>query len=175
MGGTIDFGEIYERYYRDVYHFALYYTNNRQEAEDITQETFLKAMRKIGSLQNHDKLKPWILAIARHTAIDQKRKGKFTGLFPDWVFDKADEDTKPIEQQVEDREGWQNIQAALLKLKPHYRSVIFLRGLKEQTVEETAFALNCREQKVRVDYHRALNKLRKLVKSEQEGWSIKDE
>ena len=174
MGGKIDFGAIYEQYHRDVYHFALYYTNNRQEAEDITQETFIKAMRKIESLQDLDKLKPWLLSIARHTAIDVRRKRKFVALFPDWVSDKADEGSKTVEEQVEDKGDWQELQAALLKLKPHYRAIVILRGLKELTVEETALALHCGERKVRVDYHRALNKLRKLVESRQKGWDMKD-
>ncbi|GAM12362.1 RNA polymerase sigma factor [Mesobacillus selenatarsenatis] len=174
MGGRFDFGDIYEQYHRDVYHFALYFTNNRQEAEDITQETFIKAMHKYDSLKEPEKLKPWILSIAKFTAIDLKRRQKFITLFPDWLSDKADEDGKTVEEQVMDKGNWQELQAALLKLKPHYRSVIILRGLKELTVQETAFALGCGERKVRVDYHRALNQLKKHVKSVNEGWDLTD-
>jgi RNA polymerase sigma-70 factor (ECF subfamily) len=51
---------------------------------------------------------------------------------------------------------------------------VILRGLKELTVKETAFALGCGEQKVRVDYHRALNQLKKHVQFDKEGWDLTD-
>ncbi|MFJ6210919.1 RNA polymerase sigma factor [Lysinibacillus sp. NPDC092081] len=61
---------LYDCYHRDVYHFALYYTNCKQEAEDITQETFFKAMKKLDNLQDNDKVKTWIISIARNTAVE---------------------------------------------------------------------------------------------------------
>ena len=170
---VLDINEIYDRYHRDVYHFALYFTNNKQEAEDITQETFLKIMRSIGSLKDPDKLKTWILSIAKNTAMDLHRKRKFVSLFPDWVFDKEKDRLTPEARLIQKGE-WNELQKALLKMKQQYRTVIILRGLKELSIKETADVLCCSETKVRVNYHRALQLLKKQVLSNDEGWGLKD-
>ncbi len=68
--------QLYDAYHRDVYHFALYYTNSKQEAEDITQETFLKVLKQLRQLKDRNKIKTWILSIARNTAVDIHRKQK---------------------------------------------------------------------------------------------------
>lgn len=169
----LNINKIYECYHRDVYHFALYYTNNKQEAEDITQETFVKIMKSISSLKEPEKLKTWILSIARNTAMDLHRKRKFVRLFPEWVFDKEKDSVTPEELLIQKGE-WTELQNALLKLKHQYRTVVILRGLKELSIKETAEILGCSESKVRVDYHRALQHLKKQILKDEEGWGLKD-
>jgi len=169
----LNINEIYDRYHRDVYHFALYFTNNKQEAEDITQETFVKIMKSILSLKEPEKLKTWILSIARNTAMDLHRKRKFVSLFPEWVFDKEKDTVTPEERLIQKGE-WTELQNALLKLKHQYRTVVILRGLKELSIRETAEILGCSESKVRVDYHRALQHLKKQILKDEEGWGLKD-
>ncbi|MGA9225693.1 MAG: RNA polymerase sigma factor [Mesobacillus sp.] len=165
--------EIYDRYHRDVYHFALYFTNNKQEAEDITQETFVKIMKSISNLKDPEKLKTWILSIARNTAMDMHRKRKFVSLFPEWVFDKEKDTVTPEERLIQKGE-WTELQNALLKLKHQYRTVVILRGIKELSIRETAEILGCSETKVRVDYHRALLHMKKQILKDEEGWGLKD-
>jgi RNA polymerase sigma-70 factor (ECF subfamily) len=74
--------ELYDEYRKDVYHFSLYFTNNKQEAEDITQETFIKVMKNLHQLKDVSKKKTWILSIAKNTAIDLKRKQKLINFLP---------------------------------------------------------------------------------------------
>lgn len=169
----LDINEIYDLYYRDVYHFALYFTNNKEEAEDITQETFIKVMKSIGGLKETGKLKTWILSITKNTAMDLHRKKKFIHLFPDWVFDKEKDHSTPEDRLIKKGE-WAELQSALLKLKQQYRTVVILRGLKELSIKETAEVLGCTEAKVRVDYHRALQLLKKQVLSNEEGWGLEN-
>lgn len=170
----MDIENIYELFYRDVYHFALYFTNNRQEAEDITQETFMKVMKNQHTLKESTSVKTWIISIARNTAIDLKRKQKWVRLMPDW-FLKEEKDSETTEQKVMKKDDWMDLQEALLKLRPHYRTIIILRGLKELTIKEVAEVLECSEQKVRVDYHRAVQQLKKQVHTFQEGWGMANE
>ncbi|WP_349409819.1 RNA polymerase sigma factor [Pseudalkalibacillus sp. SCS-8] len=154
--------DIYEKYYKDVYHFAIYFTNNRNEAEDITQDTFIKAMRTIKTVKDPGKVKVWILMIAKNTAIDYSRKAGSRTIFPSiWKEERSTERT-PEEEMVH-KDSWEVVQRALLKLKPKYRSVIILRGIKEYTIMETAQVLGIPELKVRVDYHRAMKLLKKEV------------
>lgn len=169
----LDINEIYDNYYRDVYHFALYFTNSKQEAEDITQETFIKIMKSINTLKDPYRLKTWILSIARNTAMDLHRKRKFVSLFPEWVFDKEKDSYTPEDRLIQKGE-WTELQSALLKLKQQYRTVVILRGLKELSIKETAEILGCSEAKVRVDYHRGLQLLKKQVLSNDEGWGLND-
>ena len=171
---SFDIETIYDTYYRDVYHFALFYTNNRQEAEDITQETFIKIMRNIGSLQNPERLKTWIFSIAKHTAIDLKRKQKFIQFLPDWIYEKESEEATPEKKAIQKKE-WEELQEALIKLKPTYRSIIILRGLKEMSVKESAEIMGCSERKVRVDYHRAIQQMKKHIRVDEEGWGLNEQ
>lgn len=171
---TLDIEQIYDLYYRDVYHFALFYTNNRQEAEDITQETFIKVMKKLGTLQHPEKIKTWIFSIVKYTAIDRKRKQKFLQFLPDWIVEKESEELSPENQAIQKKE-WEELQEALTKLNPTYRSVVILRGLKELSIKETAEIMGCSERKVRVDYHRALQQMKKHVQVNEERWGLHEQ
>ncbi|MFC4409040.1 RNA polymerase sigma factor [Chungangia koreensis] len=149
---------------------SLYFTNSKQDAEDITQETFIKAMRNIHQLTDRGKEKSWILAVARNTAIDLIRKQKLIRLLPEKIRKDGSETQNPSAVKgIMAEETWMELQDALLRLKPRYRSVVILRALNELNIKETAEALNCSEGKVRVDYHRALKMLKSDLKL-NEGW-----
>lgn len=163
-------GALYDEFHKDVYHFAMYFTNNKQDAEDITQETFIKVLNNLHQLKEQSKKKAWILSIARNTAVDLIRKQKLIRFLPtliklESISDKETSTSIPIIAE----ENWVELQNALLKLKPHYRSVIILRALNELSLKETAEALRCSEGKVRVDFHRALNLLKNDINL-KEGW-----
>ena len=155
---------LYDCYHRDVYHFALYYTNSREEAEDITQETFFKLMKQLDNLKDTDKVKTWILSIARNTAVDIHRRQKIKRLLIEKLSWQPvlKEVSKPLEI-IEKNEQWQTVQEALMTLKSHDRTIIICRMLKDYTIQETAEILGISEVKVRVDFHRAMTRLRKKV------------
>ena len=154
---------LYDEYRNDVYHFSLYFTNNKQEAEDITQETFIKVMKNLHQLKDVNKRKTWILSIAKNTAIDLKRKQKLINFLPQLLKGNGlkTHDDAQDENRLINTENWRELQKAILTLKPHYRSIVILRALKEISVKETAEILGCTEGKVRVDLHRAINQLKK--------------
>lgn len=153
--------QLYQQYHRDVYQFSLFFTNSVPDAEDITQETFIKAMKNIKTLKDPERAKAWLLSIARHTAIDHLRKKKFKWIVPD-ILENLSTDKREIpDEQILQREKWQEVQDALLKLRPNYRALLILRGFKELSIGETAEILQCTELKVRVDFHRAVKALKK--------------
>lgn len=166
----LDIGELYDEYHKDVYHFALFFTNSKQDAEDITQETFIKILNSLQQLRDPSKKKSWILSIARNTAVDLLRKQKLIRFLPK-ILKQEGLPTKveSSSRNIIAEENWVELQNALLKLKPHYRSVVILRALNELNVKETAGVLHCSEAKVRVDFHRALNFLRNDINL-KEGW-----
>lgn len=155
---------LYDFYHRDVYHFALYYTNSREEAEDITQETFFKVMRQLDKLKDMDKVKTWILSIARNTAVDIHRRQKIKRLLIEKLSWQPVLKEVPMPLEIiEENEQWQTVQEALMTLKSHDRTIIICRMLKDYTIQEIAEILGISEVKVRVDFHRAMTRLRKKV------------
>ncbi|PJE50556.1 MAG: hypothetical protein COV29_04075 [Candidatus Yanofskybacteria bacterium CG10_big_fil_rev_8_21_14_0_10_36_16] len=71
-----NFEQIVVQYQRDIINFHYRFTGNRFEAEDLAQETFIKAYKKLHTLKEHDKFKSWLFHIARNTAVDFFRKNK---------------------------------------------------------------------------------------------------
>ena len=77
-GSQPAFAELYTRYFDPVYDFLARMTRNRDEAADITQDTFIKAMNALGGLQKGASFKSWIFTIARNTALNRLERAKRT-------------------------------------------------------------------------------------------------
>ncbi|HZG79457.1 MAG TPA: sigma-70 family RNA polymerase sigma factor [Brevibacillus sp.] len=155
---------IYRTYYKDVYHFLLYFTGDVNEAEDLTQEAFI---RILGSLSRYDaekaNRKTWIMTIAKYTAIDYYRKRKIQYLFMEkWLRRLPATDGSP-EGALDQQEEEKLIEKALGTLKPQYRMVIILRCIKGYSVKEASEILECSEAKIKVDYHRAIKQLQQTL------------
>ncbi|WP_157842757.1 MULTISPECIES: RNA polymerase sigma factor [Bacillus] len=161
--------EVYRPYYQDVYQYCLYLTNHKEEALDLTQDTFLKAMKSIERYQGRSNLRTWIMSIARNTTIDSFRKKKFQRLLPmKWGKEQTFVAESP-ENSVGNKAEWQVLQEALTTLKDDYRQVIILRALKEFSPKEVSEILGWSESKVRVTYHRAIEQMRKKIGKDEEG------
>ena len=72
----MEFGDIYERYFKDVYLFMLATSKNADTAEEITQETFFKALKEIKNFKGNCSVKSWLCQIAKNLYVDQTRKKK---------------------------------------------------------------------------------------------------
>ncbi|QFT87289.1 RNA polymerase sigma factor YlaC [Bacillus sp. THAF10] len=161
--------DVYQPYHQDVYQYCLYFTNNIEEAKDLTQETFIKAFHNINTFQGKSITRTWIMAIAKNTTIDYYRKKKFQRLLPErWRREQLMEDTT-VTKHVERKADWELLQHALSNLKKDYRQVVILRALKDFSVKETAEILDWSEAKVRTTYHRALHKLKQSIGHDAEG------
>jgi RNA polymerase sigma-70 factor, ECF subfamily len=77
---------IYERHYHDVYQFLLYFAGSQNDAEDLTQEVFLRVIRSLERFEERSDVKTWLFAIAKHTAMNYYRKRKWQKLLSgDWL------------------------------------------------------------------------------------------
>lgn len=152
--------EIYDLYYSDVYKFLLCFTGNKDDAEDLTQEVFIKVIKSYSNYTNESKLKTWIISIAKHAAIDQMRRRKFSSIFKETFFNQIPSRKKSPYEEIQGSEDRKELYEAISLLKPNYRTVIILRGIHEFSIKETAEVLGCKESKVKVDYFRALRILR---------------
>ncbi|PPA89456.1 RNA polymerase subunit sigma-70 [Brevibacillus laterosporus] len=157
-------------YYRDVYQFLLFFTGDEHSVEDLTQEVFMKVLKALPQFDERASLKTWILHIAKNVAIDQHRRKRLSVVFGNNLLKliPAAKDRQP-EEAFQAKEEKEYIESAILKLKPKYRMIVILRGVKEYSVKETAEILGCSEAKVKVDFHRAIKMLQQKLQTYMRG------
>lgn len=161
--------DVYHPYHQDVYHYCLYFVNNVEDAQDLTQDIFVKALKSISTFKGDSSVRTWIMSIAKNTTVDFYRKKKIRRLLPfKWSNERSIFVPSP-EFHVERNVEWKVIQEALNSLKNDYRQVIILRGLKEFSTKETAEILGWSESKVKVNYHRAMKKISSYISTDEEG------
>lgn len=162
--------QLYDKYFYDVYHFLLGFTNNKEEAQDLTQDTFMKIIHKAASFKGTASEKTWILQIAKNTAIDDYRKKKRRNMLKLFEHQEGNYGISfhsPL-TVLEKKDEIATLYTMVNKLKPYYRSVLLLRNINELSIKETAKILNCSESKVKVSYHRAMKKLKELYTIHEE-------
>jgi len=151
------FAVLVERYKDAVQNLAYRMLNNTTEAEDVTQETFVRAYTQLGTYKPVHKFSTWLLSIASHLAIDQLRRRRFLALpledvpFLEWLPDVG---VGP-EQSALQGEQQDEIQEYLQMLPSKYRAVIVLRYWYDFSYEEIAQALKLTPALVKARLHRA--------------------
>jgi len=171
-GREAAYRELVRRYERPV--FALLYrmVRDRELAEDLAQETFVKALNAIESYRPEFKFSSWIFKIANNAAIDHLRRRELDTLSLDGsphaetpeamqatALQIGARQESPLDA-VEARELGGAIEAAIGRLRPEYRSCILLRHVEGRAYEEIAEILDLPLGTVKTYIHRARNELR---------------
>ncbi len=164
---------LVDRYIKDVYRFAYKLTNDSGIAEDVTQESFVKAWKHIRSYRQDRSFKTWIFTITRNTAIDWLRKQKEVPLssFENaeghnmLLETTADEELLP-DKLLERAENTAYVASLLEELDPKYREVLTLRHSSNMTFEEIGEILKRPLHTVKSQYRRALIMLRRVLEAE---------
>lgn len=151
-----DFEQVYADYYETVYGYSLRLCRNADLAEEITQETFFRALKGIGGFQGGCKLSVWLCQIAKNTYFSMLEKKKRTAGLPSEEFP----DTCDVEQQFQDRETALAVHKALHSLPEPYREVFWLRAFGELSFAQVASLFGKTESWARVTYHRAKLKIK---------------
>ena len=148
---SLAFSELVRRYESKIFRLALHITQNREDAEDVLQETFLKAYEHLDQFQGNSKFYTWIVRIAVNQALMKLRRRKTdTSVSLDEEFDTGEDtlvreiaawDENP-EQQFSREELGEILESAIQSLEPPYRSVFVLRDIEDLSTEETARALD---------------------------------
>ncbi len=159
------FEVLVERYKDAVQNLAYRMLGNVTEAEDVTQEVFVRAYTQLATYKPAHKFSTWLLSIASHLAIDQLRRRRFLALpledvpLLEWI---ADIGTGP-EQSALQGEQQDEIQAYLQRLPGKYRAVILLRYWYDLSYEEIATALHLTPALVKARLHRARELLARYI------------
>jgi len=149
--GDVDaFSELVRHYDRRVFRMAKQITQNDDDAEDVLQETFLKAYTHLDNFQGNSKFYTWLVRIAVNEALMKLRKRRSDRTVPldepidtgedEMVREVAVWDENPEESYSREELG-DILDQAIQSLKPAYRTVFILRDIEEMSIEETAEAL----------------------------------
>ena len=152
-----EFDKIYSLYFEDVYKFILSLCRNEAVAEDITQETFFKALKGIHSFHGKCKLSVWLCQIAKNTYFSYyEKEKKYAGN----NFLESQTNTDDFEQRLANRELAFEIHKQLHTLDEPYKEVFTLRLFGELSFLQIGNLFEKTESWARVTYHRAKLKLK---------------
>lgn len=161
------FSKICAEYQLPIHRYVRSLVRDTGEAEDITQETFLRAYRKLSSLRDQKTLSSWLYRIATNLCYDRFRQSKSRpqisdgvgGLGDEEVFTIIDQDSPRLDSVFDQKEMSACVQSYLEELPDHYRAVIMLHDLEGLTNPEIAEILGCSLATVKIRLHRARRKL----------------
>lgn len=167
-GDAEAFRLIFERYSRPVLSFIFDMVNDRALAEELTQETFVRAFRAIRTMRRETKLSTWLFGIARNVAREslraRARAGNHLHLADKAVLDLSDDKPVPVEG-VLSKELNEVIRRSLAALDEDKRLVFTLKVLHQRSYDEIAEITGFTIAKLKTDLHRARLEMRRRIGS----------
>ncbi|MBO0851300.1 MAG: sigma-70 family RNA polymerase sigma factor [Pseudonocardia sp.] len=158
------FGQLYDRYHEMVFRYVLFRVGDRQLAEDLTAETFLRALRRIASVsyQGRD-IGAWFVTIARNLVLDHVKSSRYRLEQTTSEIADLSPSTSGPEQQVLDGATHEELLRCVAKLNSDQKECIALRFLQGLSVAETARLMGRNEGAVKALQHRAVRRLAQLL------------
>lgn len=166
------FAELIEIYKDKIFQLAYRMVGNRQDAEDIAQETFLRVYANLNSYDENYKFSTWIYRIATNLCIDRGRKKRpdfyldaevETGDGLDWYSRLSSQDKTP-EDKVVTQELQETVQDALSQLQPKYRSIMILRYIEDLSLQEISEIVKLPVTTIKTRIHRGREALRSKLR-----------
>jgi RNA polymerase sigma-70 factor (ECF subfamily) len=165
-----EFDYVFHEFERPIYHYLLGVTQNHADAEDLTQETFIRVNDKLKTFRREASLKTWIYRIATNVSIDHFRsrvcrQTNATQSFEEVEFDResVDNNVPSPDHQVAQSEMSDCVQGFIQRLPLSYRTVLLLHDRQGLKVQDIAVILDCSPDTVKIRLHRARNKLRESL------------
>ena len=150
-----EFEEVYRLYFRDVYRYCLALTRDEQIAEEVTQETFFKALRAIDKFDGKCRLYVWLCQIAKNTYLSMLQKRRTGEELPGEL-----PSGESLEEKLLTKESAFEIHRILHALEEPYKEVFSLRTFGELPFRQIGALLGKTESWARVTYHRARLKIK---------------
>lgn len=170
MHGECDrqFQIIYDQYSDKIFGYLLLLTGQKEVAEDLTQETFMKVYQNLHQFNGKSHIYTWLVKIARNTGLDYIRRRDRYRFFSMDKYPLKAKDPSPVEIIVKG-EMTSNLYKAIQSLKMSYQEVLILRKIKEFSIRETGEILGWSENKVKITTSRAMNALKKELRRRGEA------
>ncbi len=173
-GDTEAFALLLRRYEKTVYRTAYLITGNKEDAEDLTQEVFLRVWNGIGGYRGESKFFTWLYAVTKHVCTDRVRKNSrtpkpFSLTPPDDAEEAAAPEPRDTDRQNAPdealcaKETQETVRAAIAALKDEYRVIVLLRDMEGHSYEEIAQMLGIHVGTVKSRLNRARAALKKSL------------
>ena len=179
-GREAAYRELIRRYERPVFSLVFRMVRDRELAEDLTQDTFIKVLNHIDRYRSEFKFSSWLFKIANNVAIDHLRRRQLDTVSMDGSphattadaveatpFDSPTSSESALEE-MEAKELGSAIERAIARLRPEYRSCIMLRHVEGRSYEEIATTLDLPLGTVKTYIHRARHELRRALEHTRE-------
>ena len=166
-GDQLAFHRLVDHYQPEIYRMLYYRTRSRMDAEDLTQDVFLKAYKHLPRLQSPAVFRSWLYRIAVNRVKDHFRKMRFRALFGNSSVD--DENFRETEEMVmapqapeelERKEFWRQVEKMLNVLSRMEKEVFILRFFDQLSLKEITAALGKNESTIKTHLYRALKKMK---------------
>jgi RNA polymerase sigma-70 factor, ECF subfamily len=161
-GNHAAFRELVGLHMRRVYDLAFGFVNDRDDAEDVAQEVFVKVYHSLRHFRQESGFSTWIYRIATNASLDRlkQRKRTSTRLVPINESHIAEMQTQPETDHID---TGIHIERALHELPTLQRAVVILRHMEGYSTKQVSEILRCSEGTVKTHLHRGLKKMRKLL------------
>ena len=167
-GNRFAFNQLINMFQNDIFKMVFYRTRSHMDAEDLTQDIFLKAFKNLSKLKSVEKFKSWLFSIAINRIRDFYRKKRFRDMFsadfkPDEEMKKSDENSEhpdPLDDIVK-KDFWHKVESILKKLPAMEREVFALRFMDSLNINEISGVLGKSESTIKTHLYRALGKFKK--------------
>jgi RNA polymerase sigma-70 factor, ECF subfamily len=174
-GNREAFQSLVSLYQEDIYKMMFYRTYSKMDAEDLTQEVFVQAFRKIKSLENVERFRSWLFSIGINRCRDLKRKNRLLSIFgmgswgnQDDFEDVSSSTSDRAQGNIQQEKFWIQIKKLLHELSASEREVFTMRFMDQLKIGEIAVVLNKNESTVKTHLYRALRKIKKKSSTLQE-------
>lgn len=166
QGQTAAYAELVERYQNFVFTIVLRYISSREDAEEVSQDIFVKAFRSLADFKGASKFSTWLYTIVTTSCLTFLRKKKLDvrSLDDERVFAAADTvDSGMRANQIEQKNRVQMVNEAIKMLSPDDAQILTLFYKGEQTLEEIAKIMGKEPNAVKVQLHRARTRLKEKL------------
>ncbi len=171
-GDTGSFACLVDRYSRSVFSLILKIVQNREDAEELAQDVFIKLFRKLDSFQGESSFSTWLYRIAYNTAISHTRKKKheFLTIEEATIENESGEKMDNLLHESTSEQQLVILENALEKLSPEDRGLILLFYMENKSIEDITVISGLTLSNVKTRLHRIRKKLYSLVKKMEESY-----
>ena len=170
-GETECFSILLDRYSQSVFSLIVSIINNREDAEELTQDVFLNAFRSLSSFQGNSLFSTWLYRIAYNAAISATRKKKYSWLtIEESMIDNVPENEISDDiEQLEKEEQLSRLQQALEQLLPDERALVTLFYMQGKKADEIITITGLSNSNVKTKLHRIRKKMLFLMQTMEKG------
>lgn len=169
-----EFERLYTAYHHQLFQYLFYMVRNREVAEDLVQEVYIKVLNSFETFEGKSTEKTWLYSVAKHVGIDwirkqSRKKRKWEGKEYEWSEREFEiEDKNPLpEEIVLQKDEVQQVYRVLKTCTEDQQQVVLLRYVQSLSISETADVLGWTESKVKTTQHRAIKTLQKNLEEIQ--------